>query len=234
MHISIDNNDSSRRLDAPLKLNLGCGSHTVEGWVNVDKSLTPILDRLPWAKQLLMRTGVLSADQAHAPWSKSVVRVDVTKRFPWAPNSAQAIYSSHFFEHLTPTELRVMLQRCLVTLRPNGVLRLALPDLAQGIDQYTRDKRVGDPEAGDRLIEFLYLNPEHRGNLVRSALLKTLHRPHGWMYDFESIARQLHKAGFVTIERREAGSGRCPDVQVLDSRPESLFVEALRAGDGNT
>jgi hypothetical protein len=49
------------------------------------------------------------------------------------------------------------------------------------------------------------------------------------MYDFDSLAARLRKAGFVDVTRREYRQGSCPDVELLDSRPEdSFYLEAIR------
>jgi hypothetical protein len=49
------------------------------------------------------------------------------------------------------------------------------------------------------------------------------------MYDFDSLAKRVRDAGFVQVTRREYKQGSCPDVELLDSRPEdSFFLEAIR------
>jgi predicted SAM-dependent methyltransferase len=40
-------------MTVPVKLNLGCGLHCIEGWVNVDNSLNAKLSKYPLLKFLL-------------------------------------------------------------------------------------------------------------------------------------------------------------------------------------
>jgi len=47
-----------------LKLNLGCGSTVVPGWVNVDKSPSIVLARHPRLRRGLASAGLLTAEQA--------------------------------------------------------------------------------------------------------------------------------------------------------------------------
>ena len=64
-----------------LKLHLGCGSRTKEGWVNIDLS------------------------------SKADLRLDLREPLPFPTGSCWIIYSQHFFEHLDyPQEAMALLR----------------------------------------------------------------------------------------------------------------------------
>ncbi len=83
------------------KLNLGCGTNFLEGWLNTD---------------LL-------------PLSYSVIPLDATKKLPFQDESFDFIFSEHMIEHLTFTQAFDLLRECHRVLKPNGVLRIATPDL---------------------------------------------------------------------------------------------------------
>ena len=51
---------------------------------------------------------------------------------------------------------------------------------------------------------------------------------HWWLYNERSLADRLARSGFTDIRRCEFRQGRCPDVERIDSRPESLLMEATR------
>jgi SAM-dependent methyltransferase len=65
-----------------LRLNLGCGKHPIEGWVNVDQTPEPGVDM------------ALNLD-------------DTVIRLPWTDDSVDEVYGSHVIEHITNT-LRLM------------------------------------------------------------------------------------------------------------------------------
>jgi hypothetical protein len=51
---------------------------------------------------------------------------------------------------------------------------------------------------------------------------------HHWHYNYNNLRSRLLGLGFYRVERRDFRVGACPDVQTIDSRPASLFVEALK------
>lgn len=213
--------------DVPaIRLNLGSGPHTVPGWVNVDKSWSPQVQRRPGARRLLGRLRVVGPEQTAEGWHADIVRMDVTKRFPWKDGTVDAIYSSHFLEHLTRSEAYAVLERCHRALRPGGIIRLVLPDLELAARDYLKALEAGDERAADRFVEFLGFAPDPSGNLLRRVAMRLLHRPHQWMYDRASLALQLDHVGFRDVRPASFREGRILDVEQLDNRPKSFFLEA--------
>lgn len=213
---------------ADLKLNLGSGTNAVSGWVNVDKSIGPWLTRHKRIKGLLKIARVVSPQQFNTEWPSSIQKVSLTSHFPWKDGSVQAIYSSHMLEHLTRNEVKAFLANCFRVLRPGGIIRLALPDLEEAVQEYLRMKQVGKPDSADALIESLYMAPEVDGSVLHKLAVRFFHRPHKWMYDGDSIKQVLQTHGFEGIRRCEFQSGECPDLTELENRPGSLFVEAVK------
>lgn len=84
----------------PLRFNLGCGSTVDPAWVNLDASPNLLLRRVPWVRNLLWRVGIISEAAAKAVWDPCVRRHDLRKGIPCADGAADAVYASHFFEHL--------------------------------------------------------------------------------------------------------------------------------------
>lgn len=89
-----------------LKLNLGCGPHLMEGWVNVDLE-----------------------HQAKA--GCVFVQHDLSKGLPLSfhPDSVDFIFSEHFIEHITREQAVKLLSDCHRVLKPKGVMRVSTPDL---------------------------------------------------------------------------------------------------------
>ena len=82
-------------------LNLGCGSRYHPEWTNVDK-------------------------RASGP---GVIVCDLRKGVPFPDNTFDAVYHSHFIEHLNRTEAGLLLKECFRVLKSDGIIRVAVPDL---------------------------------------------------------------------------------------------------------
>ncbi len=85
----------------PRLLNIGCGSTFHEDWVNIDLSSS----------------------------SSQVIQHDLLQGIPFAANEFDAVYHSHVLEHLTPQAAQQLISECFRVLKPEGILRIAVPDL---------------------------------------------------------------------------------------------------------
>ena len=222
-------------LDLPaagMQLNLGCGPYAEPGWVNVDKSWTPRVSRIRPLVRVLGRAGVLSEQQRMTRWPREVIRRDLSKPLDWPDGSARAIYSSHMVEHFERAEAQRLLEECLRVLAPKGVLRLVLPDVQAGVRDYLRQKEAGNERAADEFVELFYSSYGPRPRLQRLAF-GLLHRPHQWMYDFDSMRALLHDVGFIRTRECTFRSGACPDLATLETRDgvheaDSFYIEAFK------
>jgi SAM-dependent methyltransferase len=87
----------------PKMLNVGCGRCYHDAWVNLDLN---------------------HSDTA-------VLQHDLIKGLPFKDNHFDAVYHSHVLEHLAPDEGAAMIRECYRVLKPNGILRVVVPDLEQ-------------------------------------------------------------------------------------------------------
>ena len=142
---------------AELKLNIGCGTSGIDGWVNIDNSPSILLSRLPLGRQIF-RT---------PDWPRGVRRADVRKRIPFPDSSVSCIYSSHTFEHFTYEESRAVAQECFRVLRLGGILRIVVPDLGIMVHDYLAD--TVDPLASHRFVSRLLLDEPSRRRARRRA-----------------------------------------------------------------
>ena len=83
-------------------LQIGCGPHHLDGWLNSDLLDNPRRD----------------------------IFVDMTKTLPMPDASLDAVYASEVIEHVPEADARAFLRDALRVLKPGGVLRLTTPDLA--------------------------------------------------------------------------------------------------------
>ena len=199
--------------DAPeLKLNIGCGTSGIEGWVNIDNSPSILLSRLPLGKRIF-----------HNPdWPHGVRRADVRKRIPYPDSSVVCIYSSHTFEHFTYQQSRAVALECFRVLEPGGILRIVVPDLGIVVRDYLADS--ADPMASHTFVSRLLLAAN-----VRDLVHPGAH--HKQMFDARSLVHLLRGVGFKAPELSSFGCSRIAEIAKIElesRRCESLYVEATK------
>jgi SAM-dependent methyltransferase len=204
--------------DGLVKINLGCGLAVHEGWINVDASLNAMVAAWPRpAHRVLYRLSGASQYYSSDEYCELLeqhrfVHHDAAYGLPFADNTADFIYSSHFLEHLFKDEAQRVLRESLRALKPGGIVRICVPDLAHAVALYAS----GDKRA---MLENYFFVEDRASFLAR----------HKYMYDFELLAAELTAAGFVDVQRCAYQAGRTPDLVHLDNRPEeTLYVEAAK------
>lgn len=93
-----------------VRLNLGCGHHHLDGWVNVDLSL--------------MHADLL--------W-------DLRRPLPFPSQTVSAVFLEHVLEHLPLWDGLELLDQVRGLLRPGGVLRIGVPDFGRYARSYAGD-----------------------------------------------------------------------------------------------
>jgi predicted SAM-dependent methyltransferase len=204
-----------------MRVNLGCGPSPTPGWVNIDNSLTVRLAKLPAITALIGRRSFVDAAR------RANIRYGTALDTRLPSGAADVIYSSHMLEHLDRREARLFLREARRLLKPGGILRLAVPDLAMMVERYMKD---GD---ADHLMVSLGVELDKPRTLLarlRFALL-TGFRNHHWMYDAASLERLLVSEGFHDPVSLDPGQTTIPDPGALNLRErdhESLYIEAVR------
>ncbi len=186
----------------PVCVNLGCGPTGVNGWINYDWGMLPLLGKFEFVLKLLVRMGLLSNNYL-VKWPKFKL-VDVRKGLPLDNNSVDYIYCSHVLEHFEKWETEKILRECRRVLNKTGVMRIVLPDLEKLISKY----KVGRAENFCR--EFYGFDKD-----VRS-WQRIFIRGHEWMYDKVTFIDLLKKTGFEKIKISKRLNSKMPDVEKLD------------------
>jgi SAM-dependent methyltransferase len=213
----------------PLMVNLGSGPTGPESWVNMDRSPTMILRHAPLVAKAIRKTGLIG-DHHLVPWQPHIVRQDLTKPLPFADGTVDAVYSSHFFEHIYYSDAHAIARECFRVLKPGGVLRLALPDG----EAWARELiESGDDEAGEagyRYLLRLGSHPLDRPTGKRALTSKIGGHIHRWQPTRGLIRKMLIEAGFADseISDRKFLEGELPDIENIETREESFFTEARR------
>jgi len=89
-------------------LNIACGSRYHKEWLNID--LHPV--------------------------SNLVKKVNILKGLPFKDDYFDAIYISHFIEHLTNNQSLFVLRESMRVLRQGGIIRIVVPDLENICREY--------------------------------------------------------------------------------------------------
>ena len=112
-------------------INLACGQTFDSRWINLDQ--------------------YASADDVKAH--------DLRNPLPFSDNFADAIYCSHFLEHLDIEMADKFLSECLRCLKPGGILRIVVPDFERMAKDYL--KILSKIETGEtRSIEHAWMHLE--------------------------------------------------------------------------
>ncbi len=149
--------------DGKLLLHIGCGEINSPEFVNVDAQPYP---------------------HVH------VIKNDVTNLPMFESGSVDLVYMCHILEHLTATELSATLTEMKRILKPNGVLRVSVPDF-------------------DRIID-IYQDAGRQVQAIRSPLLGShlnAYDVHHLVFNQEWLSTQLKQAGFSLV--REWDPERC-------------------------
>jgi len=178
----------------PKRLNWGCGEHTARGWLNVDVKSGPGVD----------------------------LSCDIREGIPVESDSIDYAVSVHALQELSIPELVPALAELRRALRPGGVLRLVLPDLAKGIqaylggrDDYFQVDRAQARSAGGRFIVHMLWHGYSRT-----------------LFTADFVEELLIKARFQDVVecRFRQTASPFPEIVELDNREqESLYVEATKA-----
>ncbi|MCA9135469.1 MAG: methyltransferase domain-containing protein [Planctomycetales bacterium] len=121
---------------------------------------------------------------------------------PFATNSIDLIYTSHFIEHLTRHEARTLLKDALRVLKPGGTIRIVVPDLEGAARLYLKSLDSGDAKAAEEFLERTSLYSDSRASFTNLRAWKSFwfdYQRHFWMYDSDSMKHCLSEIGFENV-----------------------------------
>lgn len=112
-------------------LNLGCGCRFHPAWTNVDFIST----------------------------AEGVIAHNLIEGIPFPNASFDLVYHSHVLEHFSKTEAEAFVKDCCRVLRPQGVLRVVVPDLEQIVQAYSiaLEQASSDSQEGAAHYEWILL-----------------------------------------------------------------------------
>lgn len=197
-----------------MKLHLGAFNQSVDGWMNTDITPHIWISKIPFLPLILFKVNLMSAEryQDHKDKIFSQLKyLDLTKRLPYPSDTAEAIFSSHVLEHLFMDEVEYLISEMYRVLVPGGICRIVVPDLEKIVSLYQPE----DPRAFLRDM----FEVSSRGSVKNQ---------HHCGFTGVFLSKLATEAGFTACSVEKYQSGKCPDLDKLDNRPESLFFEAIK------
>jgi predicted SAM-dependent methyltransferase len=190
-------------------LNVGCGATPITGWINLD---------------ILPHIGVMC-------W-------DCTKGLPFKDGAIEAIYSEHFFEHLDfESEAKMFLRECLRCLRPNGILRIAVPDGEKYLRFYAQNDwfrlaamRPLVKDGNNYRELYWWPNKVYKTKMELINFAFRQDGEHKFMYDAETLVLMLRESGFSSSYETDYNESHDPKLNIdsLWRKDESIYVEAIK------
>jgi predicted SAM-dependent methyltransferase len=213
-----------------MKLNIGCGQTIIKGWVNADNSFSIRMSKFPlFFSKLFFKIKILNKSQYDFiifARKNNIENIDATK-LPYNSSSIDVIYSSHMMEHLQRNDAITFLKECFRVLKPEGILRLSLPDLKIFVDNYLKHNDA------DLFIEHLLMEPPKTKKIKH--LIKLFisggFREHSWMYDGKSLLKLLKEFGFKNSIILKPGDTNIPNeknLNLYERAEESTYVEGFK------
>lgn len=147
-------------MDKSVKLHLGCGDTLIKGFINVDVLNVPAVD----------------------------IIYDLKNLNCFKDEIADVIYASHFLEHFSTDEIPVLLQEMHRVLKPNGELRLSVPDLDKICKLYVVENIDWFTLPHNLWLGLFYGSQRNRYNFHKTG------------FNFRWLKFLLECAGFVRIE----------------------------------
>lgn len=154
-------------------------------------------------------------------YEKAQLHLDLRRKLPFEDGSVARIYSEHLFEHLVyPSEAKTLLEESYRVLAAGGLFQVGVPDAEWPVRAYVTGEREyfelahrygWHPDWCDTAMHHVNFNFRGRGE-------------HKYAYDFETMAKILAQAGFVSIERREFD----PEIDSERRRVGTLYVNGTK------
>lgn len=213
----------------PEYVQYGCGLSCPDGWLNFDASPRLRLERLPFVSRAFEASGTRL-------FPKNVRYGDIVRGLPVPEGCARAVYCSHVLEHIDRESVIIALENTYRMLRPDGVFRLVVPDLAWRAEEFLRARDRGDSNAADEFIRKAHLG---QGNAATGFIRRMCrvfgNSDHRWMYDEAAMTALLAQTGFVSIRRCRFGDAEDPifalvedEGRFVDTGHDELALEARR------
>ncbi len=239
-------------------LNLGCGTKASSSpdVVNVDWSIYLRLKRNRLLRAVVPLLAKGERLDRFNSLSGNIMVHNLAKGLPFASNSVDVVYHSHFLEHLDAGPARAFLSEARRVLRPGGIQRIVVPDLEKACRNYISHVELSETNADEAgkhdscVAEIIEQSVRKEAwstsrqkplrRLIENAFLGDARRrgeTHQWMYDRINLGALLRSLGFKNHQLQSYNTSQIPgwNQYGLDSdehgneyKPRSLYMEAQK------
>lgn len=186
-----------------VRVNFGCGSDVVDGWLNFDNSPILVLGRYRLLRILIPRNSTI--------FHSDLRFGNIVKGLPLKQGSVDVVYSSHVLEHLTYNEGIEALRNCFEMMKKGAVMRLVMPDFDHYIDEYNKSKDLM------KFYEQTDLGYVHRPSTIFGKLIFYLKNSrHQYVWNEQQIVTALTEIGFKDIRRAYFNDSECTDFNAVE------------------
>lgn len=203
-----------------VKINLGCGSQILNGWINVDYSLGAKMVKIPLFNLLNRKLNIFSVE-----WDDRIFLHDLRKPFPWKDSSADVIYSSHTLEHFAREDGLKFIKECFRILKPEGIVRILVPDLAANISHYLSGKT-----RADYFLEGMGVLYSQGKKPLKNILAPLIECPHKCYYDASTLTTILNEVGFKAMSMKplESRIHGIEKIELKDRTENAIMIEGIK------
>ena len=203
-----------------MYINYGCGLDAPKEWQNYDASPGIRIQKNPFLYLLLKR-------YLNVKFPSNVKYGDIIKGLKGVKeNSCDGIYCSHVLEHLSLNDFRIALKNSYAYLKPGGIFRCIVPDLAYHAKQYIHRLEEKDIAASHKFLQITDLGQTTRPKTIKQYLNAYLtNSRHLWMWDELSLKEELKKTGFQKIRSCQFNDSR--DAMYKRVERESRFKNSV-------
>jgi len=216
--------------ESPFRyINIGCGAHPFQGWVNYDHNIFIYFSRIPILKWLLKKINFIPfgfKEFMDIADSENIQYADGGNHIPESNDTVDVLYSSHMLEHLDVEETHTFLTESMRILKKGGILRLVVPDFDKLITAYSQHQNPL------QFINDSCLVGKKPKSLIKK--MQYLVQGHGWhfsMYNKLTLMELLEKYGFKKIQILKEGETNilgCAHLNLSPHSHESIFIEAKK------
>ena len=186
-----------------LYVQYGAGNEAIAGWLNYDSSPTLRIQKAPII-------GRLMRSKLNCIFDNEIQYGDIIKGLPLRADSVDGLFCSHVLEHLSYDDCMTALRNSFLYLKPGGLFRIIIPDLAYYVSRYEKARSSNDSHqlimaSYDFCIGTNFGLKETRNSISRRLIDAFGANAHRWMWDETGLMHALRDNGFVDCKRFEQG-----------------------------